>query len=147
MFKKYLMVAAALMLFALPAFAITMDNRISGNVVSFSTVTGGALTTPNIVTFNSVTRHIKLTNLSTVANCYVDLRCVDASGKRGYMTRNSATVLVPAVGRATPNTVELDFSTYNLGFCGDTNQTSSNNGVSGSNQTISYIVTGDLQDL
>ena len=143
--RRYLvlLVVLVLLLLTVPVHATMSPTRISGNTVSFSTVSGGWLTTPNVVTFNATTVRIRLTNLSIVADCYVDLRCVDSTGKSGYFTKNSATLLVPAVGRSTPNTVEIDFATRNLGFMGNTNQTSSNNGVSGSNQAICYTLIGD----
>ena len=144
--RRYLvlLVVLVLLLLTVPVHATMSPTRISGNTVSFSTVSGGWLTTPNVVTFNATTVRIRLTNLSTIADCYVDLRCVDSTGKSGYFTKNSATLLVPAIGRSTPNTVEIDFATRNLGFCSKVgNQYSADNSVAGSNNQIVYTLIGD----
>ena len=141
--KRILGLVLVLVLIASSSYATMAATRISGNTVSFSTVGYGDPTTPNVVTFNTTTRKVRLTNLSTIADCWVDMRCVDSNGTPGAMTKNSCTLLVPAVGRATPNTVEIDFATRNLGFRGDTNQTSADGSVSGSNQQIHYDLIGD----
>ena len=136
--RKLFVIALALCLMVSIGYATTRDTKVSGSTVSFSSVNLTVNRPANTVTFNSVTNKIILTNLSVVADCYVDI-----IGKLG--SRNSATVLVPALGRATPNTVTLDFATRNLAFTADTSDTGT--APSTSNQQIRYIVTGDVGDL
>ena len=145
---KILMVVLALCFMVSVGHATTVDNKVSGNTVYFRSIewsipTGGNLVTPTIVTFNSVTRHIKLMNMSTVYDCYVDITCVDANGKRGHITSNSSVILLPALGRISPNTVEFDFSTHNLGFIGKTTTVDTGN----DNNKVTYVVTGDSGSL
>jgi hypothetical protein len=144
--RKLALVLVLVLLIASTSYGAVVATRISGNTISFSTVTNSWLTTPNVVTLNTITNKIRLTNLSTVADCYVDLRCVDNTGKSGYFTKESATLLVPAMGKASDNTVEIDFATKNIGFRSNTNQVSSNNAVSGSNNQLHYTLIGDWGD-
>jgi hypothetical protein len=145
--KKCLVAFLVLMLIASVSYATMVSTKVTGSTVSFSTISATVNRFGTVVTFNSVTNKIYLTNLSTVADCYVDLRCTDGNGGKGYLTKDSATVLVPAVGRASPNTVVIDFATSNLGFYGKTMDVSSNGGVNGSNQQIYYVATGEVKDL
>jgi hypothetical protein len=129
------------------SYGVTVDTKVSGNTVFFRAIewsipTGGNLVTPTIVTFNTVTKHIKITNLSTINDCYVDLRCIDSSGTRGHLSSGSCVVLVPALGRQSPNTVEFDFATRNLGFIGGGSVVRTNN----DNNKVHYVVTGDWGD-
>ena len=144
--RKVLLVLFVLLFMCGSAYATTMPNRVSANTVTFSTVAYGAGRGPQVVTFNSVTKHIRLLNLSTVADCYADIRCIDANGKRGFCN-STCVILLPAIGKATPNTVEFDFATQNLGFIGNTVGSTTNGGVSGATQSVTYAVTGDLGDL
>lgn len=147
--RKILGLVLAAMFLTSSAFGAMADTRITGNTVSFSTVvrfTPICSSTPNVVTFNTMINWIRFTNLSTVEDCYVDLRCVDSNGKTGYFTRDSATLLIPAVGRNSPNTVEVRFNTRNIGFASDRSDYSSNGNVSGSNHKIHYVATSDYGD-
>ena len=134
MIKKILVL---LMVFALasPAYGATVPSHVSGGTVTYSTVTHLFVKTRNMVSFNSATKWIKLINHSTTTDCYVDLDCRDANGKPGYLDRDSATVLVPAAGKQSPNTVEFNYSTRNLGFLSDTGNATGDK--------ITFIVTGD----
>lgn len=145
--KKMLALVMVVMLLASVCYGAVIATKVSGSTVSFSTIDAANNRYGSVVTFNSVTNHIRLVNLSTVADCYVDVECKDGDGKTGYLTKNSTTVFVPAIGKATPNTVEIDFSTRNLGFVGKTIDTSADGSVDGSNQKIVYVATGDVGDL
>lgn len=134
--SKKILVLVLVLLLASPAFATMVATRVSGSTVTFSTVISGG---NNVVTFNSVTKHIRMVNLSTTKDCYADLRCVDANGNTGYFSRLSATVLLPAIGKASPNTVEFDFATKNLGFASDATGSLADK--------IDYVVTGETGDL
>ena len=112
--KKAMLVLAVIITLAVPAYGVNVDNRVSGNTVSYNTINLEVNRDPQMVTFNSVTKHIRLINLSSTFDCYADIRCMDSNGKRGYATEGSCNVLLPAIGRATPNTVEFEFATHNL---------------------------------
>jgi len=114
------------------AFAVSFDTRASGSTVTFHTVA-------NVVTFNSVTNYIYAYNNSTTKDCWMDLRCKDANGKRGYTTLESAVVRLPHKGSQTPNSVAFYFSTHNLGFITDK--------TANITDTVTYAVTGDHQNL
>lgn len=160
MVKKIFVLGLMLLFLISPAFAVTVDTKISGNVVSFSSIgfSTNSVTTPNIVTFNTFTRHIRITNLSSTYDCWVDLLCKDSTGKTGYMTSNSSTVFVAANGgngNASPSVVEFDFATKNLGFTTKprTGLNYVNMGskpyerdVMGSDRKIHYTVTTDVGD-
>jgi len=136
--KRILGLVLVLVLIASSAHATMVATRVSGNAVSFSTVTGVWATTPNVVTFNSVTNHIVIRNFSRVSTLFVDLRCVDSNGTRGYMTATS-----PQLAIASSSTVQIDFATKNLGFMSTADQVGDNS-VVGSNQVVTYTVTGDV---
>ena len=113
-------------------FGATVATKVTGNTISFST-------SASAVTFNSVTNHIILRNESPAFDVYVDLKGVDSEGAQRDADRTTkpytATVKVPAAS-STPNYVELDFATKNLGFI-------SEDGTG----NIVYIVTGEVGDL
>ncbi len=140
--KKLLLVFCVLALSAGLVYAVTVDTKVSSNTVSFNTISFAANRGPQIVTFNSVTKHIRLMNLSKYRDCYADIKCVDASGKRGYATNDTLAILLPALGNATPNTVEFDFSTHNLGFRADSVSTTALD-ENTNNLKVTYTVTGE----
>ena len=112
------------------AYSAVVANRVSGSSITFDSNGNG-------VTFNSVTNHIIMWNESTTIDCYVDLKCFNSNGNgTGYFIRGNARVKIPASGKQSPNSVEFNFATKNLGFFSD----------SGSG-TITYIVTGETGDL
>ena len=147
--KKIFVISAKIfviltMLFlAVKVYATNEDTFMTGNSVDFKPIewgisnSGNSAPTPTIVTFNSTTRFIRLQNLSVYADCYADLSCRDISGKRGTITSDSCVVLLPAIGRATPNTVELHFATRNIGFIGSVPTSDKYK------QRVHYIATGD----
>lgn len=145
--RKLILALVLIGLMITNSYATIQDMRVSGGTVSFSTVDATVGRYGSIVTFNSITNKIYLTNLSTVDDCWVDLRCKTVTGNTGYLTKDSATVFLPAVGQATPNTIEINFATKNLGFVGSGIDVTSNGGVSGSNRIIRYFVTGDNEEL
>ena len=135
---KVFSIVIAVLLLSSYALAVSpgINTRQSGNTVTFSTVA-------RIVTFNSVTNYIKMWNNSKVRDCYVDLRCVDAAGHRGYASIDSAVIRLPALGQTTPNTVvEVNFGSSNLGFVA-----TSVGGATGNNDTVTYFVLGDQNGL
>lgn len=130
--KNILIVMLFLFLGTGVAPAATQDNKVSSSTITFTT-------TGAVVSFNSSTNFISMTNLSTTTDCYADIKCLDANGRRGYLSRNqneSATMLLPRAGGITPNTVSLYFTTSNLGFIS-----------SAGSGSVSYIVTGDKDNL
>lgn len=146
--RKIGLVLIGLLIFVNFVYATNEDTKISGNTVFFRAIewsipTGGNIVTPTIVTFNSTTRFIRITNLSMYHDCYVDLRCIDGNGKRGHITSNSSVVLVGAKGSTTPNTVEFNFATRNLGFIGGGSVITTGN----DNHKIHYVVTGEQEEL
>ncbi len=144
--RKIFLALVILGIMATQVFATTVDTKVSGDTVFFRTISWtnedpyNFGVTPAIVTFNSVTKHIRITNLSQYFDCYVDLRCIDSNGKRGHITSASSCVLVGAKGSTTPNTVEFDFATHNLGFIGSTG------GAHRFDQQVHYVVTGEQGD-
>jgi len=121
-----------LLLISQLAWGASSPSRVSSNTV-IMTREG------QIVTFNAVTTHIRLTNNSYSDTIYADLRCADSNGKRGYTSTDNCVVALPYIGEATPNTVELDFSTGNLGFVSDNPEAKK--------ATVTYIVTSDYGTL
>lgn len=146
--KKILVVLLAVCFIPVLAYATTVDNHISGDTVSFRAISwpaSGAVAcsvSPTIVTFSSVTRHIRMMNLSVTTDCYANLTCRDDGNKRGHITTADSVVLLPAIGRATPNTVEIDFATRNIGFIGSVTTDPSEN----FRHTVHYEITGDSGD-
>jgi len=135
---KKLLLILLFVLLAFPAYAVVVPTRVSGGTVTYSTIDHG---TPQVVTFNSITKHIIMWNESVHADCYVDLKCRDAGGKTGLITPENAIVKLPAAGTVTPNVIEIDFATWNLGFV---SRVDSALPVS---QIVTYIVTGERGDL
>jgi len=133
--RKILGIACLVLLLAVPAFGATVETKVSGSTVAFSS------SLQTVVTFNSVTRKIIIFNESLDSDLYVDLVCVNGLGIKGEMTATSATVKVPY--STSPNSVAFDFSTRNLGF-------TTQSGVAGTNGAggnVTYIVFGDQGDL
>lgn len=128
------------------AYATTADTKVSGSTVKFGSTEWSPIgihldpVSPTVVTFSSVTRHIRITNLSRFTDCYADLKCRDANGKRGHAVTDTCVVLIPALGNISPNSVEFDFSTHNLGFVGSTGSDLKED------QRVHYVVTGDQGD-
>lgn len=112
---KRILIVALMLFVCVPAFATTSPTYFSSNTVSFNSVDIERNRNVQIVTFNSVTKHIMLRNMSPVVDAYCDIKCVDSAGKRGY-ANSTASIMLFALGSATPNTVEIDFATFNLGF-------------------------------
>jgi len=132
--RKVLIALTAIALIAANAHAAVVPTRVSGNTIRLSNDIED-----NIVTFNSATKHIFILNESLTDDVQVDLRCYNTADRRtGHSVTDSCTVLLPAVGGASPNTVELDFATDNLGFTTE----AAHNTV-----WISYWVTGERGDL
>ena len=144
--RKVFLVLAIMFLMVGVSLATTMDTFVSSNTISFNSVNWQVNRPPQIVTFNSVTRHIRMVNLSPSVDCYCDIKCVDANGIRGY-ANGTMNILLPAIGKATPNTVEFDFATFNLGFSAVSNSTVSSITDGGNNLRVNYVVTGDLGNL
>jgi hypothetical protein len=125
--KKILAVIAVLMFLCGTAYASDVPGWVTGGSVTFTT--GGV-----VVTFNSVTRQVIMWNSSTTVDCYADFVCRDANYKSGFVSSNTAVVLIPAAGKISPNSVSLTVATDNIGFkC---------NSGSG---TVNFIATGDRQ--
>lgn len=114
----------------IPLYATEVPTKVSGQTVTFFTVA-------NMITFDSVTKHIFMQNESKVNDVFVDLICRDSDGKRGFMSKGTTTIKLWADGSQTPNSVELDFATINIGFISD---------VGNSNDKVTYWVTGDVGD-
>ena len=129
MVKKLSLVLVVLCLVANLSHAVMVDTRSSGSTVTFSTVV-------RVVTFNSVTNHLYFRNQSPTSDCYVILRT------NMGVAQNDATLILPAYGTQTPNTVMLDFATNSLGFISATQTPASSVGTK-----VDYTVTGDRGDL
>ena len=130
--KRIILVFALSMFLISDCFGAEVATKISGNTVTFST-------TASAVTFNSVTNRIVLRNESPAFDCYVDIKGVDSNGAQrdANVTNKPYTALVKvSAASSTPNYVELDFATKNLGFIS----------ADGSGN-ITYIVTGEAGDL
>lgn len=136
--KKILSIVLVLLMLASNAYAVVVPTRVSGNRVTFSTISS---LTPSVVTFNSVTKHIIMWNDSPHVDALVDLRCWDsATSKTGLISVTNATVRLPKCDFTTPNFVTLDFATRNLGFICEAD------GSSPTTQYVNYIVTGERGD-
>ena len=123
--KKIVLALVLLIGISQSSFGATADNRVTGGTVAFRTrgVT---------ITFNTVTRRLWFMNESTTDDCYINIRCEDADQYVSYDAKYH-TVKIPAVGKITPSTVSLDFSTKKLNFI--------SNGGSGGN--LYYVLTTD----
>jgi len=112
---KKLVVLLLCLLLAGNAYAAMGPTYASGNTVAYST-------TGHVVSFNSVTEYIEIYNESQTTTLYVDLRGVDANGKRGFVqTSTSGLIKVGPSGASgnSDNTVKVNFSTGNIGFLGE----------------------------
>lgn len=146
-----------IMFICLDARGAVVPTKSSGNTVLFGSIEWGKngssypAQSPTCVTFNSVTKHIRLINFSKYYDCYADLKCRDANGKGGYVTTDSCVVFLPALGNASPNTVEIDYATDHIGFVGSIRQSQGNsrfpeNGENSANRQVHYELFGDMGD-
>ena len=141
--RKILVLVIALLFITSLASATMVATRVSGSMTAFGKLSQ-QVPTGSVVTFNSITTHIVMQNLSTTRDCWADIRCVNnPTGTTGHLTSDSAVIFLPAIGRATPNTVSLDFATRNLGFVAK----SVTVGRTYWDEQVVYYVTGEQGDL
>jgi hypothetical protein len=143
MLKRLVVLFMVLCLVPSMAYATMVDTRVSANTTTFNTVNFTVNRGANIVSFNTTTNFISMMNLSKSVDCYADIRCVDANGIPGHAAENTLNVLLPAIGSATPNVVNLNFATRNIAFGADASYGTTAIAGQGNNLKVYYVVTGD----
>ena len=142
--KKILALVLVVLFIASSVSATVVATRVSGSTTQWGKDASGPNATSSVITFSSVTSRIVLQNLSRTRDCWVDIKCVNnPTGTTGHLTTNSAVVLLPMLGRATPNVVQIDFATRNLGFLA---KDMTVGGVYNDEQVVYYVL-GEAGDL